>query len=139
MEGKCVSIMVSKCNMFTLLVARPCRSLSRMWRGCSPPGYLHALDPTASKIGVRRHRPSPRKASSLSPHMHVPVSANESWVQTVHQSLVFHVPLVWTQGCCRQVLVLGGFLKPSCSPGHQFLQEISSLRGLAGSSMLFLY
>ncbi len=42
-EGKCISAMISKCIVFTLLVARPSSSASRMWRGCPPLGCLLVL------------------------------------------------------------------------------------------------
>ncbi len=42
-KGKCISLMLSKCNMLTLLIARPCSSVARMWRDLLPLGCLHAL------------------------------------------------------------------------------------------------
>jgi hypothetical protein len=53
LERKCINLMLSKCNMLTLLVARLCNSPSRMWKGC-----LHALwIPTATETGVRGRGP----------------------------------------------------------------------------------
>ncbi len=71
--------MFSQDNMFILLVARPCSNASRMWKGRPPPGCLLALwIPT---LGIREHR-SQGKAFSLSPHMHTPLTAEGSRVQT---------------------------------------------------------
>ncbi len=70
--------------MLALLMSRPFSSPSRTRRGCPPLGCLHALElPTAPETEIRRHEP-PRKASSLSPHMHVPFTAVGSGVQTAH-------------------------------------------------------
>ncbi len=60
--GWCISFMLSKDNMITMLKARPCSIPSRMWRGCSSLRCFYDFwIPTATETGsgsaVPRRRP----------------------------------------------------------------------------------
>ncbi len=83
-EGKCISVMFSKGNMLMLLVARPCSSVSRMWRGRPSWSCLHALNPYCHwkwNQGVQ----APEEGLLPLPHRHAPLAVAGSRVQTVHQ------------------------------------------------------
>jgi hypothetical protein len=52
------STMVLKCNMLTLLIARPCSNAFIMWRGLPSPGCLYVLRiPTNTERVIRGHGP----------------------------------------------------------------------------------
>jgi hypothetical protein len=75
--------MVSRCNMFTLLVAR----VSRMWRGHPSLGRPPPLQiPADTGTGIRRWRP---RGGPVPFHTHIlPIAAAEFGDQTIHGPLI---------------------------------------------------
>ncbi len=74
-------IMILNCNMLTLLMARPCSSVSRMWRGRPSWDCSHALKFLLALKQDSRDADPRNRAFALFPHMHDPLAAAGSRVQ----------------------------------------------------------
>jgi hypothetical protein len=114
MEGKCISTMISKCYILTLLVAKPCSSASRMWIGDPPPL------PLTSYCHQDRNQEAQNLRDGLSPlptHAY-PTDCLMGLLHTIHR------PFMWYNSFPH-------FLLPIC-----FLLSSSSLLLLTFSSTI---